>query len=909
MQRLFRDLTAVASLLAVFGAAPFNREDSAGGTRRARVQLASPVSAVTPSDVTRATLENGMKVVVVRDPLARVVTVEQNYLVGADETPEGFPGMAHAQEHMAFRGCAGLTADQIAAIFAQLGGFDNADTQQNVTQYFSTVPAADLDIALRVDSACMQSMDDSEQEWAQEKGAIEQEVARDLSNPTYKFLTRLNEDMFAGTAYAHDALGTKESFDATTEEMLRQFYRRWYAPNNAILVIAGDVQPGQVLSKVKELYGSIPGKRLPPRPEIKLAPVKAESFTLESNLPYALAFIAYRLPGTDSRDFAAARILADVLASERARLYEMVPQGKALQTDFDLEETYRKASVAVSVAVLPASVDADSAVAEMRTILNDYAANGLPRDLVEAAKRKVISRAQFRRNSIPGLAEAWSDALAARGRYSPDEDVDLAKLVELEDVNRVATQYLTDANSIAATLKPVSGGEAVSQQGFGETEQVTSRPSKPVKLPEWASSRLTHLQLPPTAPMPVETVLPNGIRLIVRQVTLTPTITVRGNVRHNGETEAPRGKEGISEVLDELFSYGTNTLDRIAFQKAVDEIAADQSAGYDFSLEVMKEDFSRGMQLLADEEMNPALPAQAFNITQRQLAEFIAGRSKSPGYRAERALATALLPQTDPGLREETPQTVTSLTLDDVKKYYAETLRPDLTTIVVIGDITPEEARAVVEKWFGSWKTTGAKPDVEFPAVPPNKPMAATVLDPTQLQDSVNLSQMVPINRFDPDYYALELGNHVLDGGFYATRLYHDLRQTTGYVYDVDVELDATKTRAFYTVTYACDPRNTAKARELIERDLLAMQKDEVTPSELQQAKALLLRQIPLAESSQESIAHGFLRRAQMGLPLDEPQRAAKLYLGITADQVRAAFAKQIRPDGFVQIVRGPASH
>jgi zinc protease len=908
LQRLFRDLTAVVWLLAVFGALPLNLEHLAAWIHRNVVQLASPSPLVMPRDVVRTTLENGLRVVVVRDPLAPVVTVEQNYLVGANETPEGFPGMAHAQEHMAFRGCAGLTADQIAAIFAQLGGFGNADTQQNITQYFSTVPAADLDIALRVDSACMQSMEDSEPEWAQEKGAIEQEVARDLSNPTYKFLTRLNEDMFAGTVYAHDALGTKESFDATTGEMLRQFYQRWYAPNNAILVIAGDVQSDEVLSKVKELYGGIPRRQLPPRPEVKLPPVKPDSFTLDSDLPYLLAFIAYRVPGTDSPDFAAAKILADVLASERTKLYDMVPQGKALQTDFGLAETYRKASVAFSVAVLPAEGDAATAITEMRKILNEYATGGLPRDLVEAAKRRVIAKAQFRRNSIPGLAEAWSDALAGRGLYLPDDDVDAVRVVELEDVNRVAREYLTDANSITATLKPVPGGEAVSQKGFGETEQVTSPPTKPVKLPEWASSRLMAIEPPPTVPMPVETILPNGIRLIVRQVTITPTITVRGNVRHNGGIEAPPGKEGIADVLDELFSYGTKTLDRISFQKALDEIAADQSAGYDFSLDVRKEDFSRGMQLLADNEMNPALPAEAFKNTQQQLAQFVAGRSKSPGYRAERALAAALLPQNDPGLRAETPQSVSSLTLDDVKNYYAKTLRPDLTTIVVIGDIAPDEARAVVEKWFGSWKAAGARPAVELPAVPPNKPTAATVLDPTQLQDSVNLSQMVPINRFDPDYYPLELGNYVLDGGFYATRLYHDLRQTTGYVYNVDVQLDAGKSRAVYTVTYACDPKNSAKVRELIQQDLIVMQNDEVTPSELQQAKALMLRQIPLAESSQESIARGLLGRAQTGLPLDEPERAAKLYFGITAYQVRAAFAKWIRPDGFVQVVRGPVS-
>jgi zinc protease len=165
--------------------------------------------AVAESNVTRATLNNDLRVVIVRDPLAPVVTVEQNYLVGANDTPAGFPGMAHAQEHMAFRGCYGLSADQTAAIFAQLGGDGDADTQQEITQYFETVPAQDLDVALHLDAECMRDIADSQEQWSEERGAIEQEVARDLSNPTYKFLTRLNEDVFAGTPYAHDALGTK----------------------------------------------------------------------------------------------------------------------------------------------------------------------------------------------------------------------------------------------------------------------------------------------------------------------------------------------------------------------------------------------------------------------------------------------------------------------------------------------------------------------------------------------------------------------------------------------------------------------------------------------------------------------------------------------------------------------------
>jgi len=360
-------------------------------------------------------------------------------------------------------------------------------------------------------------------------------------------------------------------------------------------------------------------------------------------------------------------------------------------------------------------------------------------------------------------------------------------------------------------------------------------------------------------------------------------------------------------VLDGLYSYGTQTLDRIAFQKALDDIAANENAGYDFSLSVLKEYFSRGVELLADNELHPALPQQAFDVTQQQTAQFIAGNLKSPGYRTSRALDLALLPTGDPALRQATPDTVSKLTLDQVHHYYAATVRPDLTTIVVIGDVTPEEASAVIEKWFGDWKADGPRPNTTLPPVPLNKPSATNVPDPERLQDLVTLDEQIGINRFDPDYYPLQLGNHVLGGGFYATRLYHDLRQVTGYVYTVDAELSASKTRASYSVAYGCDPANVSKARALIVRDLNQMRTQDVSDAELQQAKAMLLRAIPLSAASENALASGLLSRAVIGLPLDEPVVAAQKYLQLTADDVRKAFAKQIDPDNLVQVVRGPA--
>jgi zinc protease len=638
-----------------------------------------------------------------------------------------------------------------------------------------------------------------------------------------------------------------------------------------------------------------------------LQPVKPETFTLASNLPYELGFIAYRLPGTDSPDYAAANILADVLGSQRGDLYAMVPAGKALAAEFGLAETYPKASVGYGVVVLPSSEDATGALAEMRGILAGYATKGVPQDLVDAAKRSEIAQAEFQRNSIPGLANVWSNALAAEGRNSPEEDVDAIRKVTLAEVNRVAQQYLLQAGTITATLKPAPSGKAVAAKGFGGAEQVTSAPTKPVTLPDWASAALTTLKVPSGTVHATDTMLPNGIRLIVRTDPTSPTVTLIGAIKHNGDLQSPAGQEGVGTVLDDLYSYGTTSMGRLAFQKALDDIAANESAGYSFSLSVLKQHFSRGVQLLADNELHPAMPAPAFAIVKRQTQQLVAGQLQSPGYHAGRALDMGLLPAGDPVLRETTPATVASVTLADVQKYHDATVRPDLTTIVVIGDISAADAKAVIEQWFGDWKAVGPKPDTTLAAVPLNKASAANVADPQQVQDSVTLAEQLNLNRFSPDYYPLQLGTHVLGGGFYATRLYHDLRQVHGYVYNVDVGLDASKTRATYSVEYGCDPVNVSKARALIERDLNQMRTEAVSPAELQQAKALLLRQIPLGESSETSVAEGMLSRAEIGLPLDEPVLAAKKYISLDAAQVKAAFDRAIRTDNLVQVVRGPA--
>ena len=867
-----------------------------------------PVRAMSQTaPILRATLPNGLRVIIVRNTLAPVVATSINYLVGSDEAPVGFPGTAHAQEHMMFRGSPGLTADQLADIGSVMGGNFNANTRESLTQYLFTVPAEDLDVALHIESTRMRGVLDSAKDWDQERGAIEQEVAQDLSNPGYKLYAKLRAAMFAGTPYAHDALGTRPSFDATRVDMLRQFHDGWYVPNNAILIVVGDLDPTATLEKIRALFGDIPSKALPKRHLVRLQPVHAASIQVDTDRPTGTQMLALRVPGLNSPDFPALEVLSDVLSNQRFDLYGLVPQGKAINAGFSLDPL-PQAGVAYAEVVFPKGQDPKALEAEVRAILQRVVDHGVPPELVRAAKLQERRQAEFQKNSIEGLASVWADAVALYGLDSPDADLQRIEKVSVEDVNRVARKYLDLAHAVSAVMIPQGGGRPVAGGGgFGGQENISLGEAHATQLPDWARAALERLDVKPSSVQPVVSTLPNGLTLIVQSVDVSDTVSVFGRIRNRPEVEADVAQQGVGQLLDPLLSYGSESLDRLAFQGALDEIGADEHAGTDFDLEVLSQNFDRGTQLLADNELHPALPAAAMSVVGKQLVQIIAARIHSPGYLTQRSLRSALFPPDDPSLREATPEGVRALTLDDVRAYYHKVFRPDLATIVVVGHVSAEQARSTIEKYFGGWSASGPTPDIDLPVAPPNKPGNVAVPDASRVQDNVILAQNLALTRSDPDFYALELGSAVLGGGFYSTRLSIELRKNTGLVYSVGSTLQAGRTRGAYYIQYACDPQNVGKAANIAVQELRSMQSTAVAADELLRAKALLLRQIPLAEASVDGIAHGLIDRREYDLPLDEPARAAQRYIDMTPANVQDAFQKWMRPDDLVRVSQGPA--
>ncbi len=863
-------------------------------------------AAAGPEQVTRATLANGLRVVIVRDTLAPVVTTEINYLAGSDEVPAAFPGTAHAVEHMMFRGGPGLSKDQLAAIAANMGGAFNADTTQGVTQYYFVVPSQDLAVALHVQGLRMRGVDMDAAAWAKERGAIEQEVSRDLSNPAYKFYEQLQAQLFEGTPYAHTPLGTRDSFDATTAKMLKEFHDRWYAPNNAILVIAGDIDPAATLAKVRSEFADIPAKTIPARPAFRFRPVASKTMTSPTDSPYGSVYMAWRMPGMRSADYATALVLGQALGSQRAALYGMGMDGTALFGGF-FTQPMPEAGVGMAIGIFPRGGDPQPVLKQMQSILAAAASRGVDPALVDAAKRNAIAALEFQKNSVDGLANAWSQALAFEQRSSPAAIKQAIEAVTPQAVDALARSTFDPAHAVTAILTPQSSGKPTAGKGFGGAESFSSSPDKPVQLPVWAEQAFAQLAVPRSTLDPISYTLPNGLRLIVQSESISDTVEVFGRVKTNEDLQAPEGDEGVADVVDALFPFGTTSLDRLQFQQQLDAISARAVAGSNFSLAVPSAQFARGMQLLADNELRPALPPKAFAVVQKQQAGLVAGEIQSPDFLVQLDLGKALLPAGDPQLRYAKPRDVLALSLDKVKQFYAKAFRPDMTTIVIVGKIDPENAKAVVEKTFGGWTSLGARPDVDYSAVPPNRSGHVVVPDSSATQDSVQMRQTIDVTRDDPARYALNLGNEVLGGGFYASRLYRDLRDRSGLVYTVGTRFELGKYRSTYTVSFGADPDRVPAASAIVERDLQQMQQAPVSANELRRAKGILLRQIPLGESSFERIGGELLQLATEDKPLDAMTIAGRHYLQLTAAQVQQAYAEHIRPNGFVVAVKGPA--
>ncbi len=872
---------------------------------------AAPPAGSSASDTLKATLRNGLQVVIVRNTLAPVVSTDLSYLVGSRDDPSDMPGMAHAQEHMMFRGTKNLSTSELGTIATALGGDFNAQTSEMTTQYQFTVPAADLDAVLRIESDRMRDVLDLQSQWQNERGAIEQEVARDEAAPGSDFFDDAQAIAYKGTVYEHPGVGTKAAFDALTGPRLKAFWDRWYAPNNAVLVIAGDVDPAATLASVQAHFQGIPEKKIPAHQAAHLQPLKRTVIRRGTTLAYPLAAIGFRMPGLIDPDFLASFVLQGVLGADRGALHELGDEGLALDGDWTSMPYAPEAQLGFAIAALAPGSDPDAMVKRLESIMTNFHDHGVPNDLFESTKRRLIADQELSRNSIASLASDWADTIAVDREPSIAYEQELIGRITLADVNRVAKRYLDVDHAILGSLTPSVGASqsAAPAPAGGNRENPLGKQPAVTHLPDWGNALVHDVTVPNTGLAPVQAKLANGITLIVQPETISDTVFVYGSIKTAPQLEEPLGQDGVSRVVEGVYPYGTQSLDREAFQRSLDAIDSTIDGGSSFGMQTTSRSFDRAIALLAQNELQPRLDEATFDVVKRRAVDQLQTELNSTHSVAVQQAALKLLPFNDPELRQPTVAGVQGLSLEQAKAYYAKTMRPDLATIVVVGNVTPAQARASIERAFGGWHAVGPTPVVDLPPVPLNPPGDVKIPLPGIHQDYVTLEQLVPLSRSSPQYYPLVLGNTVLGGGSVSpeqSRLFRDIRQNAGLVYSIDSQYASNGARSRFSIDFACAQGNEPRIESMVDDELTRLRTEPIGDFELGLMKASVVRRVVLGDASASQIGEMLLSDAVNGLPLDQTHIDAQHLLATNAQAIQDAFAANIHPENFVRTIEGP---
>ena len=852
------------------------------------------------------TLKNGLQVVVVEDHAAPVAQTAVWYHFGSLDETAGKTGLAHALEHMMFRGTTDLSAGGLDDIVARLGAQMNGETTYDYTQLYLTMPSDKVDVGLAIESDRMHNAAMRQADWSVERGAVLNELQGDEGSPFFVLLQKVRAAAYPGQANGRTPTGFIPDVQHATAADIAKYYHEWYAPNNATLVVAGDVNHAVIFQKAEHYFGAIPRKTLPKRTEVHPTAVN-HTVTVTSDLPFPFAVVdlAYAVPGDTEAGEPAIDALTALVENQLSPFYAALVQSNIALAIQAQEDTQLKGGLMHVYIVVNPGHTADEAIRIFQDTMTQTLATGFSPDLVEAAKRVTIAERLYSGDSVEGMAGLAGYTYGVVGERVGDEDNRLAAL-DAQSMLTIARKYLSQPTVIGRidpNAQPPRGGSDKSDAAI--SDDFSKRvPNGPIVEPAALRGAVRTPTNARSSLNPTTFTLSNGMRVLVQQRPGRSTFVLAGDIDSSAAFVAP-GKEGISDLASTLANYGSAQYPFAARRKAIDMMGAVVDNGERFNARGLTRDFSKIVTILADGQMHPTFAEPWFSLERDQLANSLQSTATISGVMIDRAYLRLLASPNDPSLRNATQTTVASITPPDLTAYTQMYWRPDLTTIAVVGDVTPDQVRSVLETAFGSWSAHGAKPDAQamaFPAAHSGHDYIGT--DATQVY--IRMGQPA-VSRNSPDYDTFLVLNQILGaGGAFESRLWQEMRQKRGLVYSVTSSVEASRDRGDFKVEMDAPASRAVEAVDFVRTELVTLQTHPVTQTELGDAKLRLVSNALLDESSADGEARQLLDIGTNGLPLDYYRTLNERFTNITAADVERVAKKYLDPTALVEIYAGP---
>ncbi|MDQ2680874.1 MAG: insulinase family protein [Candidatus Eremiobacteraeota bacterium] len=850
-------------------------------------------------------LANGLQVIAVEDHAAPVVQTGVWYRFGSLYEVLGKTGLAHALEHMMFRGTREISAGGLDDIVARLGAQMNAETSYDYTHFFFTMPADKLGVALSIEADRMQHAALRQADWQIERGAVLSEIDGDQSSPFFSLLSQVRAAAYPDSPFGRTSLGSRADVARARASDIRSYYSQWYAPNNAALVVSGDIDHQTVFALARRDFGGIPAKRLPSARSVSPKPASGKIAEAQFPFPFEVLDLAYAIPGDTEPGEPSVSTLATYLSSPRSPFYQQLVQTKiALALYANADTQLRGGLMNIFIILSPGHTGAQ-AQAVFQNTLDSVLKNGFDADLVAAAKRQTLAQRILSADSISGYGDLVGYTYGVVGEQVRDEDQRLAA-VSAQSLLDVTRKYLSTP-TVVGHLSP----NAQPPKSHSEKTTASASDNFSGRIPNGPIIEPSAIRLAVSRPTkersklaPITFTLANGMKVIVQEKHDRPTVYVSGSIDYS-PTHEPADKAGLLSLASTLANFGSANYPFAAQKKAIDDLGAQIGLGQGFSAAGLAKDLVPMLKIVADAEEHPSFDDPYFSLQRDQLAGSIAQDNSISGKIIDRAYRQLLFDPLDAALRYPTPQSVQSISRDDLLTYTQRYWRPDLTTVGVVGDVTPDQVRSALQTAFGDWKNSGPTPDdrqLPYPSAHSGHAYVGT--DANQV--FIQLGQPI-MSRTSPDFYPMTLLTQILAGsGAFESRLWQEMRQKRGLVYNVSADISADKDRGDFKITMSAAPGNTVAAVRFVRAQLERIQREPVSQTELAHAKSRLVNGTLLAQESASGQLGLLMNLAEDGLPSNYYAGLNDRYAKITAADIERVAKTYLRPKALIEIFSGP---
>lgn len=857
--------------------------------------------------ITEYRLDNGLEVLLFPDKSQPKVTVNVTYLVGSRHEGYGETGMAHLLEHMVFKGT--KTRGDIKVELANHGAQFNGTTSFDRTNYFETMPAGDANLryGLEMEADRMVNSKIAKSDLDSEMTVVRSEFEMGENNPVGILEERVISTAYLWHGYGRSPVGSRADIEHVPIENLQAFYHRYYQPDNAVLVVAGNFEEAKTLGWIKETFGAIP------RPTRKLSPTYSEEPTQDGEREVVLrragdnqaVIAAYHIPAAAHPDSAALEVLEEILTAPPAgRLYKaLVESKKAISANGDTW-TLHDPGVAIYSSVVRKDGDLGDGEKVLLSVIDGIAKEPPSKEEVDRARDHLLKNVELALNNSQNVGIFLSESASAGDWRLLFLDRDRVKKVTPEDVARVAKLYFKSSNRTIGRFIPTANPDRT---------QVPATPDVAALLKDYkGNAAIAQGEAFDASPANIDArtvrvTLPNGMKLALlpkktRGATVAAVIAL-----HYGDEKSLFGKDITAQLTGAMLMRGTAKHTRQQLQDELDKkkiqmtTSATAMMGASLSINTERAGFLDALRLAAEVLREPSFPESEFEPLRQSTIGRIEGQRSDPQPLVINAMNRYLsqYPAGDPRAIQTFDESLADLkkaSLEELKKFYADFYGADHAELAVVGDFDPAEVQKLAAELFGNWKS--ASPYTRIGRTWKKlEPVNQTIDTPDKANAFFGAGATIQITESDPDYPAMLFANSMIGGGL-RSHLWLRIREKEGLSYVVQSVFVASPVDRFgqFLNIAICNPANMGKLENSFKDEIGKIVSNGFPADEVETAKTAFMQERQVGRADDRNLVRQLQRNAQYGWTMARDAELEHKISALSPAEVSAAVKRQLDP-------------